>query len=231
MHDLLEHLDFGEIASRSEGSAEYVHQKLQQYGYGAEWAETIMGMLEHVVTTPLVDEDPSFVLSRVQAEHRLPELEFYFPLEKTGRQSLQRVLAEHGVDARVGQKFNFQEVKGFLKGYIDLVFEYEGRYYIVDWKSNHLGQRVDNYRAEELSNVMAHDAYTLQYLLYTVALHQYLKSRIPDYRYEQYIGGIFYLFLRGVHPDSGPSCGIYHDVPEKQLIEDLSRLLVHGGKG
>ena len=227
MHDLLEHLDFGEIASRSEGSAEYVQQKLQQYGYGAEWTETIKGMLEHVVTTPLVNGDPSFVLSRVQAEQRLPELEFYFPLQKTDRQSLQRVLAEHGVGERVGQKLNFQEVEGFLKGYIDLIFEYEGRYYVVDWKSNHLGSQADDYRAERLSQVMDQEAYTLQYLLYTVALHQYLTSRIPDYRYEQYVGGIFYLFLRGVYPDSGPSCGIYHDVPGKELIEDLSRLLVN----
>jgi len=226
MHDLLEHLDFGEIASRSEGSVEYVRQKLQQYGYGAEWTDILMGMLEHVVTTPLVGGNPSFVLSRVQAHQRLPELEFYFPLEKTDNHSLQRVLAKHGVDARVGQKLNFQKVEGFLKGYIDLVFEYDGRYYIVDWKSNHLGQRVENYRVEELSNVMAHEAYILQYLLYTVALHQYLKSRIPDYRYEQYVGGVFYMFLRGVHPDSGPSCGIYHDVPDLELINDLSDILV-----
>jgi exodeoxyribonuclease V beta subunit len=226
MHDLLEHLDFGEIASRSEESVEYVRQKLQQYGYGAEWTDIIMGMLEHVVTTPLVGGNPSFVLSRVQSRQRLPELEFYFPLKKTDHPSLQRVLAEHGVDARVGKKLNFQKVEGFLKGYIDLVFEYEGRYYIVDWKSNHLGYRVDNYRAEELSNVMAHEAYTLQYLLYTVALHQYLKYRIPSYQYEEYFGGVFYLFLRGVNPDSGPSCGIYHDVPDLELINDLSAILV-----
>ena len=97
---------------------------------------------------------------------------------------------------------------------------------MADWKSNYLGPQADDYRAEQLSHVMAQEAYTLQYLLYTVALHQYLASRIPDYRYEQYVGGVFYLFLRGVHPDSGPSCGIYHDVPDKRLIEDLSRLLV-----
>jgi exodeoxyribonuclease V beta subunit len=96
----------------------------------------------------------------------------------------------------------------------------------VDWKSNHLGYRVDNYRAEELSNVMAHEAYTLQYLLYTVALHQYLKYRIPSYQYEEYFGGVFYLFLRGVNPDSGPSCVIYHDVPDLELINDLSAILV-----
>lgn len=226
MHDLLEHLDFGEIASRSEGPVEYVRQKLQQYGYGAEWTDIIMGMMEHVVTTPLVGADPSFVLCRVQDQQRLPELEFYFPLEKADHHSLRRVLAEHGVDARVGQKLNFQKVEGFLKGYIDLVFEYEGRYYIVDWKSNHLGSKTEDYKAEQLNNVMAHEAYTLQYLLYTVALHQYLKARIPDYRYEQYVGGVFYIFLRGVHPDSGSSCGIYHDLPDLKLINDLSALLV-----
>ncbi|MBC8316620.1 MAG: exodeoxyribonuclease V subunit beta [Desulfobulbaceae bacterium] len=226
MHDLLEHLDFGDIASGAEHVRDSIGRKLQQYGYAVEWSDAILGMLQNVVHTPLVSGEPGLLLGRVRAEQRLTELEFYFPLALSEKRSLQKIFAKHGIDERVGKCLDFHEVEGFLKGYIDLVFEYNGRYYIVDWKSNHLGQRLEYYRADTLREVMVREMYMLQYLLYTVALHQYLKTRIADYRYDTYFGGIVYLFLRGVRPESGQSCGIYYDLPDLELINDLSDMLV-----
>lgn len=75
---------------------------------------------------------------------------------------------------------------------------------------------------------MQSEYYILQYHLYTLALHQYLRLGKPDYRYEKDLGGIFYLFIRGVDPDRGPEYGIYYDLPEPGLIHSLGKTLIPG---
>lgn len=230
MHDLLENLNFGDIAAGTGEMKKYVFEKIEQYGYGLEWTDTILVMLNNVVQTPLLVGFPELMLKKIERKQRLSELEFYFSLDRVSKQSLVKLLSAHGVDERIGKRLEFLEVEGFLKGFIDLVFEYDGRYYLLDWKSNHLGRRVEDYRNEVLSNVMVEEAYVLQYLLYTVALHQYLAVRIPNYSYEKEFGGIFYLFLRGMNPDNGSEYGVYHDIPSVTLIEEMSELLVKSEK-
>ena len=107
-----------------------------------------------------------------------------------------------------------------MTGSIDLVCEHSGRYYIADWKSN----RCDGEFSEDrLCQEMAHKGYFLQYLIYAVALHQFLRGARPDYDYEKHFGGVFYVFLRGTQADS--SRGIFTDRPSLKLIEDLSKIL------
>ena len=113
-----------------------------------------------------------------------------------------------------------------LKGFIDLVFEQDGRFYLLDWKSNHLGYKLQDYHHEKLHEVMVREKYVLQYLIYTVALHHYLAQRIADYSYESHFGGLFYVFLRGVRPEKGSEYGIYYTRPAAGLIDRLSKVLV-----
>jgi len=113
-----------------------------------------------------------------------------------------------------------------MKGFIDLIFRYRGRYYLVDWKSNFLGDAIEDYQAEQLSRTIAEAFYLLQYHIYTLALHQYLTLRDPNYRYEDHFGGVFYLFLRGMDPNQGPEYGIFRDRPEKDLVEALRTFLI-----
>ena len=75
---------------------------------------------------------------------------------------------------------------------------------------------------------MKNDYYILQYHLYTLALHQYLRQQLPDYRYEKDFGGVFYIFIRGVDPDLGPEFGIYKDLPNPKLIDALAQALFPG---
>jgi exodeoxyribonuclease V beta subunit len=184
-----------------------------------------MSMLKNVVTTPLLDSCPELVLHKIEKEQRLSELEFYFCLDRISKQSIGELLTRHGVNERVVKRLEFQEIEGFLKGFIDLVFEYDGQYYLVDWKSNFLGRRVEDYRSNVLTNVMIEESYILQYLLYTVALHQYLTVRMPEYQYEKDFGGVFYLFLRGMNPEYGPGYGVYHDIPSADLVTEMTSLL------
>jgi exodeoxyribonuclease V beta subunit len=111
-----------------------------------------------------------------------------------------------------------------LKGFIDLVFEFEGRYYLVDWKSNLLGNRVEDYGPAALASEIRHRHYYFQYQLYTAALDRYLRLRLPGYHYDQHFGGVYYLFLRGIDP-ARPGFGIYRDRLEEPFVRRLNSLL------
>jgi exodeoxyribonuclease V beta subunit len=124
------------------------------------------------------------------------------------------------------EKLRFSPARGYMKGYMDMVFRYANRFYLVDWKSNFLGAQVRAYNTAALSRVMAESFYFLQYHIYTVALNKFLQLRMSDYNYETHFGGVYYLFLRGMDPAWGHNYGIYYDRPEKGLIEDLTETLI-----
>ena len=112
-----------------------------------------------------------------------------------------------------------------MKGFIDMVFWSNNRYFLVDWKSNFLGNQLADYKQNILTKVMEKEFYFLQYHLYTVALHRYLSFRLPMYDYDRHFGGIFYIFLRGIDPEKGSNFGIYRDYPSRDLILALDQCL------
>jgi exodeoxyribonuclease V beta subunit len=106
-----------------------------------------------------------------------------------------------------------------------------GRYWIIDWKSNHLGDAAEHYGAAPLAEAMAHHAYHLQALVYVVALHRYLRARLADYDYETHVGGYLYLFVRGVRPewrDRDAASGVHRGRPPLALVEALDRVMSGG---
>ncbi len=127
-------------------------------------------------------------------------------------------------------RFTFEPVKGFLRGFMDLVFMHEGKYYLIDWKSNHLGDTVEDYSQDALLKSMIRDNYILQYHLYCVALDQYLKQRLQGYNYDEHFGGVFYVYLRGVDPGRGPEYGIFRARPDEENLVKLSEVLMNKDK-
>ena len=117
----------------------------------------------------------------------------------------------------VFNRLDFYSLSGFMKGFIDLVYEHQGRYYVVDYKSNFLGEEQGDYGKEQLDEAMISHDYPLQYLIYSLALHRYLKLRLPDYDPEQHLGGVYYLFLRGMKPEWGQT-GVFADRPSTDLL-------------
>ena len=112
-----------------------------------------------------------------------------------------------------------------MKGFVDLIFRFRDRYYLLDWKSNHLGNTLRDYDRDSLGRAMREKLYILQYHIYTLALHRYLRMRIPDYDYEKHFGGVFYLFLRGIEPAAGPDFGIFRDRPGREMIQELEKMI------
>ena len=185
------------------------------------------------------NETGAIYLSRIGADQRLNEMGFYFPLKRLSRERLSRLFREaviSGVSApgwglESFRRLQFDPVRGFMKGFIDMVFRHDGRYYLVDWKSNFLGGRREDYRRDRLAKVMAEHDYILQYYLYVVALHRYLLRRQPDYDYRSHFGGIYYLFLRGMNPAWGPDYGVYYDRIDAERVAFLCEELIGTGEG
>ena len=139
---------------------------------------------------------------------------------------------EHVVMRRLGHAqpaFGFGTLRGYLRGFIDLVFEHQGRYFVLDWKSNHLGHTPADYGAAALERTMAQQGYHLQALIYALALHRHLQQRLPQYRHEQHFGGVLYLFVRGVRPGwtlaGGRPAGVHLQRPTLAALQALSALL------
>ena len=149
-------------------------------------------------------------------------MEFFLPLARMSAGALNRCLAAGDALSAQAEPLSFNEVQGMLKGFIDLVFEHQGRFYVVDYKSNYLGDSPAAYQQEAMAQAMIEHRYDVQYQLYTLALHRYLRTRLPDYDYEQHFGGVCYLFLRGMTGESGS--GVYATCPAKAHVDALDAL-------
>ncbi len=227
MHTLLEHLDFPQ--AKGEHLSREVEHQLDRHGYDRVWQPVVERMVSNVLDTPL-GTGGSLCLRDIAWEKRLIELEFYYPLKKLKAADLEVLMARRG-DARSDRApLDFKTVQGMMKGYIDLVFEHEGRFYIVDYKSNHLGDAVIDYDQAQLKAAMLEHRYDLQYLIYAVALHRYLKHRLKEYAYGQHFGGVYYLFLRGMDAQQGSDYGVYYAKPESDLIRELDALFAGNPK-
>ena len=176
-------------------------------------------------------------LSQLSPAQRFDELDFVFPLRPDGGEvitagHLGALMSAHpgpGLPTGYGEhlrRLNFLPVRGFMVGSIDLIFEHAGRWYVVDYKSNNLGPHPADYTPRHLAEAMSHSHYVLQYHIYAVALHRYLRWRLGDgYRFEDHFGGVLYLFIRGMSPDHAPSTGVFRDAPPRALVEGMSDLL------
>jgi len=192
-------------------------------------ARQLLGMLAQVLDTPIPLPSPPGAagtatplrLARVPWTRRLVELEFHLPVRQLHADSLSALLAEHGLR---GPQWRFAPLHGgALRGFIDAVIEHAGRYWIVDWKSNHLGMLEADYAAPSLADTMTRQGYHLQAQLYLLALHRHLALRLPGYRREQHLGGALYLFVRGMRPGWSASSGVHLTRPDAGLLDRLGK--------
>ena len=193
---------------------------------GALRARMLARLLEATLDTPLPLGTPHPLrLADLPSSRRLVELEFHLPSHRLDADALNDALAAHGYAM---PRLAFAALRGFLKGFIDLVFEHEGRFFILDWKSNHLGDTPAHYGRPALAAAMSDQGYHLQYLLYLVALDRYLRHRLAGYDPDHHLGGAVYLFVRGVRPDwkdaDGAPTGVFFHRPATATIARLSAL-------
>lgn len=213
VHEIFEDLEFTDAAALEP----LVKAKLLAFAFPPEkWGRTVSDCVRHTLHAPLHD---GFCLADLPAESRLAELEFFLPAGRLEAGPLRELLREDGMD-----RMDFSPRQGWLKGFIDLLAVHDGRYYIFDWKTNRLGDRGSAYAAPSLAAAMSAHRYSLQLHLYTLAVHRYLRQRVPGYDYETHFGGAYYLFLRGIDPRQ-PELGVHRRRPEAKKIAALETWL------
>ncbi|ALR77920.1 exodeoxyribonuclease V subunit beta [[Enterobacter] lignolyticus] len=217
LHSLFEEMDFTQPVA-----AEWVQEKLARNGFDGQWTPVLTQWLEGILHTPLTGAGVS--LSQLSDKDKQVELEFYLPIESLLEpQQLDALIRRHDPLSAGCPPLDFRRVSGMLKGFIDLVFRHDGRYYLLDYKSNWLGESHEAYTRPAMEQAMQSHRYDLQYQLYSLALHRYLRHRLADYDYERHFGGVIYLFLRGMDgSDSGQ--GIFTTRPSQALVDGLDAL-------
>lgn len=216
LHDVFEHLDF----YRPEWQPA-LQRPLAGFGPLPEGFDSgdLQRWLQAVLDTPL---SPGLSLSRLQWSQTLRETAFYFPMRAGNVSELGQILARHrGQEAAIELPVK-RKLRGMMHGFIDLIFEWQGRYYVADYKSNFLGSRLQDYNRSTIESSMQQAFYDLQYLLYSLALHRYLRANLEDYEAPRYFGGVYYLYLRGMSPDA--DSGVYHRTLDEQLLLQLDAL-------
>ncbi len=224
LHGMLEDLDPAADAAVRRTAA---NAALDRLGLTSRrrWGAVLAQWLDDMLETPLHPLETT--LEQVGKQDRLCEVEFHFPV-KNFAPAVQK-MRQAGYLESFDPGPDFQPA-GMMTGLIDLAFRHDGKYYVLDYKSNHLGPSFEDYAADRLQREIERFHYDLQYLVYTAALHRWLKARSRDYDCEQHLGGVFYLFLRGMEGKRGGDNGIYFHRLPASLVEELDGLL-GGGPG
>lgn len=219
IHDLLESLSFSALAMQEQGEiqVELLSQKCIRYGVDAVPGD-VKKLLEMVVATPLAEK--SYCLSMLSDSVCLKEMGFYFHLSRLVTDQINTILADEPTVARLGYK----EMRGYLTGFVDLICEYGGKYYILDYKTNFLGESMADYGPDKLVAAMQSHNYGLQYWIYTLVLHRHLQNLMPEYSYKQHFGGVMYLFVRGMSPDISGS-GVFSTLPDYDKLLALDQAI------
>ena len=161
--------------------------------------------VQETLDAPLLrGADPSPALARLPATHLRAEMEFNYALGEVAMQRLRAACASHGEPDLV-PRGSPQVLRGLMNGKIDLVFQHAGRFHVLDYKSNFLGEQLSAYAPDALRAEMDRHDYRFQALLYSVAVDRYLRQRVPGYRRSDHLGAAIYLFVRavGLAPHSG----------------------------
>ncbi|MEW6024910.1 MAG: exodeoxyribonuclease V subunit beta [Pseudomonadota bacterium] len=197
-------------------------QRIQRAGWGNR-LDDALAWLRMIATTRL----PPFGASLLEIDAPLPEMEFWFPSEELDVGALDRLCRRRLLGNTARPTLPDRALHGMLKGFADLVFEHEGRYWVLDYKSNALGTSDAAYTKRAMEEGMAGHRYDIQGAIYMLALHRLLKSRLGDnYDPAEQLGGAVFLFLRGIANTSTHGCYLLE--PDLALLDGLDRLLANG---
>ena len=177
-----------------------------------------------MLATPIYHpkSDRTFKLNQLPKSCTLREPQFYFPLGATSIASLGDLLKYHRSVDKLPMLAS-DALEGMMQGFIDLIFEFNGQYFVCDYKSTYLGDRFEDYTPTELFNDIQSKQYELQYLIYVWVLHLHLTLILPDYEPSKPLGGLYYFYLRGMRPQAAKNIVIYFMAISISALKYLSQ--------
>jgi exodeoxyribonuclease V beta subunit len=220
LHGLLEWAGDEGFSATPQALEDAIARRCNRRGWEG-WITMLSDWLVHLLKSPLpVGAGQAPVIFEQLTQYQV-EMEFWFASHKVDVLKLDALVRQytHNGVARVAAEPVL--LNGMFKGFIDLTFEHDGRYYVADYKSNWLGVDDLAYTEQAMEQSILDNRYDLQYVLYLLALHRQLKARLADYDYDRHVGGALYLFLRGTRASS---LGVYFARPPRELIERLDRM-------
>ncbi|SFM29694.1 DNA helicase/exodeoxyribonuclease V, beta subunit [Ectothiorhodospira mobilis] len=227
LHGLLEWAavqGFARVASDPAALRDALARRCRRRGW-EPWIDPLVQWLQRLLQTPL-PLGASAGLRLAGLETYQAEMEFWFEASQVDTRTLDARVTAATLDGAPRPPLQADRLNGMLKGFMDLVFLHEGRYYVADYKSNWLGPGAADYGAGALRAAVLHRRYEMQAVLYVLALHRLLRARLPDYDYDHHLGGAAVVFLRGLEADT---CGVHFERPPADLVRGLDRLF--GGEG
>ncbi len=185
-------------------------------------------MIDDVLNANIATAASAIYLKDIEPKDAKAELDFFYKINKIDAQILKNIFADYAdIDLKdfseqLG-RLKFSLRTGYMTGQIDMVFRKDNKYFVLDWKTNHLGSNYEGYSPDKLLISMKDSYYVLQYHIYSLAVHLYLKSQLKSYDYDKDFGGAFYIYTRGV---DNKGQGVYFDKPKRELIETLEKELI-----
>ncbi|NLD00028.1 MAG: exodeoxyribonuclease V subunit beta [Gammaproteobacteria bacterium] len=221
LHGLLEWAaqeGFAAVLNDPEGAQQWIQARCEAYSFEG-YAELLWPWLSDYIQQPFVIAEQPMALAGLK--HYQAEMEFWFATHQANTLQIDRLTREFILPGVERPYLQPERLNGMFKGFIDLVLEHQGRYYVVDYKSNWLGDNAAAYSTAAMDECVLTYRYDLQYTLYVLALHRLLKLRIRDYDYDTHMGGAVYMFLRGAQSETQ---GLHIARPASELIERLDAL-------
>ncbi|VFP86189.1 exodeoxyribonuclease V subunit beta [Candidatus Erwinia haradaeae] len=192
LHRLLSSLDFSLPLSIT-----WLEKQIIYHGFSQEWVPVIHEWIQNILHTTLNATGAN--LYNIPIKDKQVELKFSLPFSQSlTEEKLNKIMKKDPLSASL-PPLKFDKIQGMLEGSIDLVFLWKNKYYLLDYKSHWFGESRNYYTQDRIIQAIREHRYDLQYQLYTLALHRYLRHRLIDYNYQKHFGGVIYLFLRGVN--------------------------------
>jgi len=219
LHECMEEIYFENYTPES--IQETVAKKLELFSFDPAYINAVAENLRSIIEKDMY----GVRLEDLEEGKYIHEMEFQISTANFLSEEIADIFAKHGEEdfAKAASTLKFKSIQGFMNGFADLIFEQYGRYYVLDWKSNHLGMDKDAYSNEKMHNEMLGSHYYMQLYIYTLALHMHLSNCLSDYDYDAHIGGGLYIFMRGINSDGDE--GIYHHRPKKEIIVEMEKLV------
>ncbi|QJC30142.1 exodeoxyribonuclease V subunit beta [Enterobacteriaceae endosymbiont of Plateumaris sericea] len=218
LHNIFEKLDFTQKISYSFIKKEFCNKEINP-----SWYILLIKWLTNILNHPLGMDN--IILSKIENKNKKTELEFYLTIKnKLCIIEFNKIICQYDNISKKLPILN-NNIQGILKGFIDLVFLWNNKYYLIDYKSNWLGKDYAKYTKKYIEKNICLNRYDLQYQIYTLALHKYLSFRIKNYNYKEHFGSVLYLYIRGINNFKNNSNGIWEIKPSYKLIEKLDKLI------